>query len=133
MAEGKVRFEYHHLAFLGPESLVAAEASEFAAEQGAFWPYHDILFANQAGENQGVFNPDRLKAFAAELGLDTSAFNACLDSGRYRQKIQSDNQAARDRGVTTTPTIFINGQKIEGALPFAQFQAIIEAELARPR
>lgn len=131
MAAGKVRFEYHHFAFLGTESLMAAEASECAAEQGAFWPYHDILFANQAGENQGAFSKTRLKAFAAALKLDTKAFNSCLDSRRYRQKVQAETQDGRARGVTSTPTTFVNGQKIEGALPFSQFQQLIEAELAK--
>ena len=51
---GLVRFEYKHVALLGAESILAAEASECANEQGQFWPYHDIIFANQRGENQGA-------------------------------------------------------------------------------
>jgi hypothetical protein len=65
-------------AFLGPESRQAAEASECAAEQGAFWPYHDRLYERQAGENRGAFSQDNLKRFAVELGLNGQAFDACL-------------------------------------------------------
>jgi protein-disulfide isomerase len=125
-----VHFEYNHFAFLGPESLQAAAASECANEQGQFWPYHDILFANQQGENQGAFNDDALKAFAAALGLDETAFDQCLASGRYEEEVQSETAAGQARGVTSTPTLFINGEKVEGAIPFAQLQSRIEAILA---
>jgi len=125
-----VRFEYKHFAVIGMESIRAAEASECANEQGMFWQYHDTLFANQRGENQGAFRDAALKAFAAELGLDQAAFNECLDSGRYRDLVQAELNEGRSRGVQATPTIFINGRKIEGALPFAEFQAVIEAELS---
>ena len=90
------------MAFLGDESFWAAEASECAADQDAFWSYHDKLFASQAGENQGAFNKDRLKGFAAELGLDTAAFNTCLDSGKHTQEVQTQSAAARQLGVNST-------------------------------
>ena len=128
---GKVRLEFHHLAFIGPESLAASEAAECAAEQGAFWAYHDMLFTHQAGENRGAFNNLRLKSFAEQIGLDTEQFNACLDSERYREEVIAETQAAQTRGVRATPTFFINGQKIEGALPFEQFQSIIEEALGQ--
>lgn len=124
-----MRLVYRHFAFLGPESLAAAEAAECANEQGAFWAYHDTIFANQAGENRGAFSETNLKAFAAQLGLDTKAFNQCLASHRYRDAVIADYQEGQQRGVRSTPTFFINGQKIEGALPFAQFQTLIEAAL----
>ncbi|MFU8772841.1 MAG: DsbA family protein, partial [Anaerolineales bacterium] len=72
---GLVRFEYKHFAFLGPESNLAAEASECAAEQGKFWQYHDTLFENLRGQNQGSYRNPALKAMAAALGLDENSFN----------------------------------------------------------
>ena len=66
---GKVKFAFRHYAFLGQESNFAAEASECANEQGKFWEFHDYLFKNQQGENQGAFTKDKLKGFAATLGL----------------------------------------------------------------
>ena len=75
---GQVRFVYRHLAFLGNESTWAAEASECAEDQGRFWDYHDKLFDEQRGENQGAYSKDNLKRFAAEIGLDTDRFDSVL-------------------------------------------------------
>ena len=127
---GQVRFVYNHYAFLGPESVRAAEATECANEQGAFWRYHDMLFLNQKGENQSAFNDRSLKTFAVNLGLDTAVFNACLDSGKYSDLVQADREIAQSRNVSSTPTFFINGEEVRGALPFAQFQSMIDAILA---
>jgi protein-disulfide isomerase len=97
-----------HMAFLGQESQWAAEASECAADQDAFWAYRDKLFASQSGENQGAFNKDKLKGFAVELGLEPKAFNDCLDTGKYTQLVQSQSAAAGQLGVTSTPSFFVN-------------------------
>lgn len=126
---GQVRFEYKHFAFLGDESTRAAEASECANEQGQFWPYHDTLFLNQRGENSGAFSDQNLKAFAAALGLDEQAFNDCLDSDRFREVVGAEVSESEERAVRSTPTLFVNGEKIEGAVPFERLQPIIEAEL----
>lgn len=131
MATGQVRFGYVHFAFLGPESLWAGAASECAAEQQKFWEYHDYLFENWEGENQGTFSYDNLKRFAEELGLDTAAFDVCLDSGRTEELVQQDIEFARQLGVRSTPTFAVNGKPVQGALPFAQFQSLIEQELAQ--
>lgn len=130
MKTGKVRFGYWHFAFLGQESFWAAEAAECAAEQDAFWAYHDLLFERQAGENRGAYNQDRLKQFAAELGLDTEQFNACLDSGKYAEVVRQETAKAQSFGVRSTPSFLINNQPLVGALPFEVFQQVIEAQLA---
>ena len=57
---GKVKWVFNHFAFLGDESIRAAEASECASDQGKFWEYANTLFANQAGENQGAFRDEKL-------------------------------------------------------------------------
>ncbi len=128
---GLIRFEYNHFTFLGSESILAAEAAECANEQGQFWPYHDLIFANQRGENQGAFNNEVFRFLAGALELDETAFDNCLGSRRYRSDVQNETEAARQREVQSTPTLFINGEKIEGALPFNQIQALIEAELSK--
>jgi len=125
-----VRFEYRHFPFIGPESIQAAAAVECANEQGQFWQFHDTIFANQRGENQGAFHEVALKAFAAELDLDEAEFESCLDSERYDSIVQADLQEARERGVGSTPTVFINGQIVEGLATFERYQSLIEAELA---
>jgi protein-disulfide isomerase len=118
-----------HMAFLGPESQWSAEASECAAEQDAFWAYHDLLFERHGGENRGAFNKDNLKGFAAELGLDIEAFNTCLDSGKYASLVQTETASIQSLGVRGTPAFLINGQPLVGAQPFEAFQQVIEAEL----
>jgi len=129
MQSGKVRFAYFNFAFLGPESNWAAEAAECAADQDKFWEYHDKLYDSQSGENQGAFNKDNLKKFAEELGLDTSAFNECLDSGKYTQLIQDESSLASSIGVRSTPTFLINGQAVVGAQPYEIFQQTIDSLL----
>jgi protein-disulfide isomerase len=124
-----VRIGYWHFAFLGNESQWAGEASECAAEQDAFWEYHDFLFDNQAGENRGAFNKENLKHFAEELGLDSKAFNECLDSGKYADQVIAETKTAQDIGVRSTPSFLINGQPVIGAQPFETFQKVIEALL----
>ena len=95
-----------------------------------FWPYHDTIFLNQDGENAGTFNDPTLINFAVRLGMDEAAFSACLDAGQYRGAILDARREASQEDITTTPTVVINGQVITGALPFQDFQAVIEAELA---
>ena len=114
-----------HMAFLGDESKMAAEASECAGDQGAFWQYHDKLFESQNGENQGAFANDKLKGFAKDLGLKTDAFDQCLDSRKYQQKVEQETQAAQELGVQSTPSFYINDWLVLGALPVEEFDTYI--------
>lgn len=123
-----VRYEFKDFAFIGQESLRAAEAATCALEQDSFWQYHDTLFLNQSGENAGAFSDDHLRNFAAALGLDEGDFNNCLGSNRYRNEINAGIVEARDLGVQSTPTFRINGELVEGVLTFEQLQTIIEQE-----
>ena len=104
----------------------AAEAARCAGEQGKFWLYHDRLFANQ--QNLEV---DQLKRHAADLGLASSAFDACLDGGKLAPQVREDLLAAQTHGVTATPTFFINGRPLSGAQPFDAFKRVIDEELER--
>jgi protein-disulfide isomerase len=121
---GKVRIVFNHFAFIGDESTRAAEASECANAQGKFWQYADTLFNNQAGENQGAFNDANLEKFAQQVGLDMTQYKTCMDQNTYLGKIQTSSQAAQQRGVDSTPTLFINGRKAVGAISLAQFESI---------
>jgi len=123
---GQVRFGYQQFAILGPQSERAAEGSECAAEQDAFWAYHDLLFGSGT---RGASGTDNLKQFAADLGLDTTAFDACLDSGKYSALVRSETALIGSLGVRGTPAFLINGQLLAGAQPFEVFQQVIEAEL----
>jgi protein-disulfide isomerase len=121
---GKVRIIFNHFAFIGDESTRSAEASECANAQGKFWQYADTLFNNQSGENQGAFNDANLEKFAQQVGLDMTQYKTCMDQHTYLGKIQTSSQAAQQRGVDSTPTLFINGQKVVGAITLAKFESI---------
>ena len=127
---GKVTFVYKHSAFLGPESVWAAQAAECAADQEKFWAYHDLLFARQAGENQGAFTKDKLLSFAQELNLDMARFEPCLQNDETLGRVQADTQEGEQAGVSGTPTFYINGQPLVGAQPYQEFQAVLEQLLA---
>src|SRR3989344_3864039 len=89
---GKVKFIYRDFAFLGDESLWASNAARCAGEQGKFWQYHDYLYSNQSGENQGAFSKSNLKSFAPALGLVQEKFNSCLDSEKYTDAIKKETK-----------------------------------------
>jgi protein-disulfide isomerase len=129
VARGQVKIVYRHLAFLGPESQWAAEASECAKEEGKFWEFHDRLFASQAGENRGTFSKENLKRIGEALGLGQS-FAACVDSGRYAQRVRDETKAGQDKGVRATPTLFVQDRRIEGAATFEQLRSIIDPLVA---
>ena len=114
---------------MGQESFWSANAARCAGEQGKFWQYHDYLYNNQRGENQGAFSKSNLKSFAAALGLDKEKFNACLDSDRYLEEIKKETKAGGEAGVQGTPANFVNGVLYVGALPTNSFIQIIDAEL----
>ena len=116
---------------MGQESQWAAEASECAAEQDAFWEYHDFLYEHQNGENRGAFSQDNLKKFASQIGLAEEAFGQCLDSGKYTDIVKGEIQMAQQLGVQSTPTFVINGTPVVGAQPFESFQQVIDAALAK--
>jgi len=143
---GKVYFTYHSMGnFVSrnttdTESQDAAQAAYCAGDENKYWEYHDILFTNWNGENQGAFARKRLDAFAQTLGLDMTAFKSCMDSNKYLDKVTQDGVDG-EKAITTapnydstqgfgTPSFIINGKLIGGAQPFSVFQQEIEAALA---
>ena len=125
---GKAKIEIKPIAILGDESVAAAAASRCATDQGRFGPYHDVLFANQGAENDGGYNNDRLKDFATRVGLDGADFNSCLDAKTYESQVKADTQASKGLGVKGTPTIFVDGTKVETSVE--AISAAIEAGLS---
>lgn len=128
---GQASFEFRDFSFLGDESFRAAEAAACAADQNAYWLYHDTLYANQRGENQNAFSDIRLKEIARTLSLDTGAFNACLDSGGKRADVDRSAVAAREEGINSTPSLFVNGTRIEDWRNWETVKAALDAELAK--
>ena len=127
---GKVKFVYRDFTFLGDESFWAANAARCAGEQGQFWQYHDYLYSNQSGENQGAFSKSNLKSFAAVLGLVQEEFDFCLDSEKYTAAIQKETKEGGEAGVSGVPATFINGT-LYSASPSSAFIQIIDSELSK--
>ncbi len=120
--KGKISFVYRHFAFLGQESTWAAEASECAGEQGKFWEFHNYLYEHQSGENQGAFSKKNLEGFAKILKLDLSKFNTCIDELKYSQKVVGDRSDGQALGINSTPTFFIDGEKVVGVIGYEDFK-----------
>lgn len=125
---GKVKWVFRDfpIVSLHPTAPKAHEAARCAGEQGKFWEYHDLLF-----ERSPRHSPQELKQYAQELKLDGPVFAQCLDSGKYQAQVNSDVEEGTRLGVTGTPTFFLNGRLLVGAQPFAEFQRLIEGELAK--
>ena len=116
------------LTSIHPQAFKAAEAGNCAREQGKFWEYHDKLFTNQQ-----ALQPEFLKKYAADAGLDAAKFGACLDTAKYSDHVQEQMGIGTGLGVASTPSLFINGRLVAGALPYESFASIIDEELERAR
>jgi protein-disulfide isomerase len=136
---GKVYYTFHFLPIIelnsttpSHESHQAANAAMCANEQGHFWDYHDLLFANALGENAGSFTDTRLIAFAKGLNLKMSDFNQCYQAKRYNTQIDQDYAAGMAKGAQGTPSIFLNGTLLTpGYLSsYAQISQAIDAAIA---
>ena len=127
----QVRLVYRQfpLSNLHPYAQKAAEASLCAFEQDQFWPMHDAMFADQK-----KLAVSALKETAAGLGMDANQFSQCLDSGRYAQRVSRDLAEGQATGlITGTPTLFVNGRYISGAVPYEQIANVIDDELRRAK
>lgn len=124
--QGKIRLVFKQFPFgIHSQAQPAAEASECANEQGKFWDYHDALFANQERLGASLYTQ-----LAENFDLDMDKFKNCIESTKYKQKVQDDLDYGQEIGVSGTPTFFINGVKLVGAQPFSALKQIIDKELA---
>ena len=118
-----VRWVYRHFPLsFHDQAQKSAEASECAADQGKFWEYADLLYESQADLPNEPYSD-----LATKVGLDISAFEDCLDSGKHSSKVTAQFQQGVQDGVKGTPGGFINGVEIGGAVPLETIQAMIDA------
>jgi protein-disulfide isomerase len=129
---GKARMVFRHypLPFhdaAKPSALAAACANE----QNKFWQFHDKMFQEQDKKGTGTvtYGVAELKTWAAQVGVNATQFNACLDSAKYASKVDVDTADGAKYGVNGTPSFFINGKLLVGAQPFEKFKAMIDAAL----
>ncbi len=138
---GKVKMVFKDLAFLGPESIAAAEASECARDQQKYWQYHDALYEVEyaevekvlngqlpSNEGNGNLNRDLFKKIASDLKTNVDEFLSCVDSRKYKGEVEKDIAEAKTamNQRISTPTSFINGQMVQGALPYSAFVEVID-------
>ena len=133
---GKVKMIFKDYNIIGPDSINASQGTHCANDQGLFWEYHDILYSNWTGENNGWASETNLVNFAEEVGLNMDEWSECMIQQKHSQTILSSNNDARTLGLTGTPAFFIinsNGDvsKLFGAQPFEVFKTVFDNELEK--
>jgi len=126
---GKVRMIFKDYNIIGPDSITASHGAHCANDQGLFWEYHDILYSNWTGENNGWASSENLAKFAQEIGLDMDEWSDCMINETHSQVILASNADARTLELTGTPAFFVIGPdskitKISGAQPFVVFESV---------
>ena len=120
----KISFEYKHfpLSNIHPNALSAAMAAEAAGQQGKFYEYHDLLFANQTEWSSSAVPATMFVKYAEELGLDIDVFRKQMKSSVLRDKVRGEFDEGRTMNITGTPSFFLNGQKMS----FETYQDFVE-------
>jgi protein-disulfide isomerase len=121
----RVRFVWRDFPIITAESPQAAEAGQCAFDQGRFWEYHDLLY-----DRAPALSTNDLKAYAAELGLDTTQFDSCLDNGVHRAKVEAGTKDAYAHGFIATPAFLVNDKPIAGPQSLETFESVIDPILA---
>lgn len=128
---GKANFVFRDFPLNGPNSVLAAEATYCADDQGKYWEYHDETYKNWEGENTGWVNRNSLEKFAKTVNLDVNQFNKCLDDKKYKQKVLDNEDFGINIGIKATPSflIFSNEKivKIEGNQPLSVFRQVLDS------
>jgi len=110
---GKVNLVFKDFPLNGPDSVLAAEASYCAEDQGKYWEYHDELYTNWGGERTGWINEESLNKFAVEVGLDLEEFNSCMNEHKYLSRVLDLEKFGRNIGIDATPSFLVfNDEKI---------------------
>lgn len=127
MESGKVRLVYRHFIVISEESLIAAMGTECAAEQDMFWELHDAIFDDWEEARTSGFSVAWLRTTAYSLDLDESEFDECMQSERAFERVRASHFDGVDRGVNSTPTVFVNGNRVGG--DYEAYRRAIEAAL----
>jgi protein-disulfide isomerase len=132
---GKVNVIFKDYTIIGQDSVRAAHAAHCASEQGKFWDYHNTLYENWEGENNGWAGEENILRFAEQIELNMDEFIECSQNKRYEQKISESNNDAQELGITGTPAFYVitadrqQVQKISGAQPYEVFEQIFNSML----
>ena len=125
----KVRHIYKDFPLSGQiQSEPASIAARCAAKLGKFWEYHDEVY-----KNQNSLGPALFEQIASKLSLPKDDWKKCTQDSQIREAVRKDQSEGVSLGVTGTPTFFINGKKVVGALPFEKFKEVIDEELKKKK
>ena len=127
---GKVNFVFRDFPLNGPNSVLAAQGSYCANDQGKYWEYHDETYKNWEGENTGWVNKDSLLQFAKTVNLDVNQFNKCMDDNKYKQKVLDNEKFGKNIGIDATPSFLVITDtkvvKIVGNQPLSVFRQVLD-------
>ena len=131
---GKVKMIFKDYNIIGPDSINASHGAHCANEQELFWEYHDILYSNWTGENNGWASSSNLRIFADEINVNVDKWTECMNEKTHSKRIIDSNNDAKSLQLTGTPVFFIinsNGEvsKLFGAQPFEIFEKVFDKEL----
>ncbi|HEX2081013.1 MAG TPA: DsbA family protein [Longimicrobium sp.] len=135
MDNGTVRFVWYDfpLVQMHQNAMLASRAGRCANEQNQFWTYHDVLFARQGEWSEAADAADRFIGYAQQAGLDRGAFAQCLRSDKYQKEVSESYQLGTTFGVSGTPTLFVNGRRVETPTSRAEWEQVIrEAQGSAP-
>lgn len=128
--EGKVKLVFKDFPLNGPDSLLAAEASYCAEDQGRYWEYHDELYKNWGGERTGWITRVALDKFAQNVNLELEEFNSCLDEKKYQNRVIAIHEFGKEIGIDATPSFLVFNDekiiKIRGNQPLEVFLKTID-------
>ena len=127
---GRVKLVWRDFDYFGPDSVTASVAAYAAGEQGKFWQFHDLLFQSQQSPNSGWANKQNVRLLAQQLGLNMTAFDQSVNSGRFDSLVNSNHELGVQAGVSETPTFFLIGPNgkmvtIAGDQPVSVFEQAV--------
>lgn len=131
ITEKKAKVIFHILSFIGPESILAANATACAADEGKFVQLHSYLYKNQGKENTGTWSNAGLIQAGAAAGISSGKFKSCVNSGTYTSWVNNVANDGATKNINSTPTIFVNGKAIDRNTQYfdaAGFQAAVEGK-----
>ncbi len=127
---GKINLVFKDFPLNGPDSILGAEATYCAGDQGKYWAFHNELYSNWAGERTGWINYDSLNQFAKSVNLELDEFTSCLDEHKYKQKVLELEKFGKEIGIDATPSFLIFNDKkiikIRGNQPIDAFRQAID-------
>ena len=127
---GKINFVFRDFPLNGPNSVLAAQGSYCANDQGKYWEYHDETYKNWEGENTGWVTRDSLLQFAKTVNLDVNQFNKCMDDNKYKQKVLDNEKFGKNIGIDATPSFLVITDnkvvKIVGNQPLSVFRQVLD-------